>query len=178
MAEHSTTCSPTTPAPGFWDFSAWGRRGAPWVGGLFKIAGTIVCRLKRYRSKGKQRVYVKRVNVEKGRQAIVGTIERKADGGGMPTENDNNPMSAANSTPRCHARSKRTGQQCKARLFGVDGVPSSRRRRRSLKAQGARPVSSWPAHHRGQRRANPAVALDELGSSAIYDRRWTPTALK
>ncbi|MER8831524.1 hypothetical protein [Mesorhizobium sp. M0909] len=41
--------------------------------------------LKRYRSKGEQRVIVERVNVEKGGQAIVGNV---AHGGGVAEEND------------------------------------------------------------------------------------------
>lgn len=40
--------------------------------------------LKRYRSKGEQRVYVERVNVEKGGQAIVGNVGRR---GGEQGEN-------------------------------------------------------------------------------------------
>ncbi|MER8965411.1 hypothetical protein NKI25_06770 [Mesorhizobium sp. M0808] len=41
--------------------------------------------LKRYRSKGEQRVIVERVNVEKGGQAIVGNV---GNGGGVAEEND------------------------------------------------------------------------------------------
>ncbi|RWQ27546.1 hypothetical protein [Mesorhizobium sp.] len=41
--------------------------------------------LKRYRSKGEQRVIVERVNVEKGGQAIVGNV---AHGGGVVKKND------------------------------------------------------------------------------------------
>jgi hypothetical protein len=37
--------------------------------------------LKRYRSKGEQRVYVERVNVEQGGQAIVGPVSRTGGGG-------------------------------------------------------------------------------------------------
>ena len=36
--------------------------------------------LKRYRSKGEQRVYVERVNVESGGQAIVGPVNQKGEG--------------------------------------------------------------------------------------------------
>lgn len=38
--------------------------------------------LKRHRSKGEQRVIVKRVNVHEGGQAIVGTVSHNAEGGG------------------------------------------------------------------------------------------------
>src|SRR5262249_30642608 len=44
--------------------------------------------LKRYRSKGEQRVYVERVNVEKGGQAIVGAVTHCGRGGGDDDEND------------------------------------------------------------------------------------------
>ncbi len=39
--------------------------------------------LKRYRSKGEQRVYVERVNVSKGGQAIIGNVSHKGRGGGL-----------------------------------------------------------------------------------------------
>ncbi|RWK12174.1 hypothetical protein [Mesorhizobium sp.] len=52
-----------------------------------RLARTFVAQveaLKRYRSKGEQRVYVERVNVEKGGQAIVGNV------GGRGGEQDEN----------------------------------------------------------------------------------------
>jgi hypothetical protein len=44
--------------------------------------------LKRYRSKGEQRVYVERVNVEKGGQAIVGPVSHQGGGGGDDDESE------------------------------------------------------------------------------------------
>ena len=38
--------------------------------------------LKRYRSKGEQRVYVERVNVSEGGQAVIGNVTREGRGGG------------------------------------------------------------------------------------------------
>lgn len=35
-------------------------------------------------------------------------------GGGRTTKTDGNPMRSAHAAPRCTAKSKRTGQQCKA----------------------------------------------------------------
>ncbi|MER8531701.1 hypothetical protein NKH61_10555 [Mesorhizobium sp. M1005] len=55
---------------------------------LNRLARTFVAQveaLKRYRSKGEQRVIIERVNVEKGGQAIVGNV---AHGGGVAEEND------------------------------------------------------------------------------------------
>lgn len=54
-----------------------------------KLARTFAAQveaLKRYRSKGEQRVYVERVNVEKGGQTIVGQVTH--GGGGGACEND------------------------------------------------------------------------------------------
>ena len=48
-----------------------------------KLARTFAAQveaLKRYRSKGEQRVYVERVNVESGGQAIVGPVNQKGEG--------------------------------------------------------------------------------------------------
>ena len=39
--------------------------------------------LKRYRSKGEQRVYVERVNVSEGGQAIIGPVSHGGSGGGV-----------------------------------------------------------------------------------------------
>ena len=39
--------------------------------------------LKRYRSKGEQRVYVERVNVSEGGQAVIGNVSHGGSGGGV-----------------------------------------------------------------------------------------------
>ncbi len=53
--------------------------------------------LKRYRSKGEQRVYVERVNVGEGGQAIVGLV---GEGGGSVKKERVNPLDRANEAPR------------------------------------------------------------------------------
>ena len=81
---------------------------------LNRLARTFVAQveaLKRYRSKGEQRVIVERVTVEKGGQAIVGNV---AHGEGWIRKMIDNPMNKAHAAPRCHARSKRSGVGCKA----------------------------------------------------------------
>jgi hypothetical protein len=59
--------------------------------GFSRLARTFVAQveaLKRHRSKGEQRVYVERVNVEQGGQAIVGPVTHGGRGGGDDSEND------------------------------------------------------------------------------------------
>ncbi len=69
--------------------------------------------LKRYRSKGEQRVNVERVTVNEGGQAVVGNVSH---GGGVRVETkmNINPMQSAHSALRCAAKSKRSGEQCRA----------------------------------------------------------------
>ena len=69
--------------------------------------------LKRHRSKGQQVVRVERVNVEPGGQAIVGEVHH-GERGEPAMKDDDNPMDRPNSAPRCSARSKRTGEPCRA----------------------------------------------------------------
>ncbi|RWP70780.1 hypothetical protein [Mesorhizobium sp.] len=63
--------------------------------------------LKKYRTGGQQHVTVKHVTVNEGGQAIVGNVSH----GGRVTEKNN--VNLMNLAPRCHARSKRTGCQCR-----------------------------------------------------------------
>jgi hypothetical protein len=58
---------------------------------LNRLARTYVAQmegLKRYRSKGEQRVYVERVNVNEGGQAIVGPVSRGGRNGGIDENGD------------------------------------------------------------------------------------------
>ncbi|HET9534508.1 MAG TPA: HGGxSTG domain-containing protein [Mesorhizobium sp.] len=83
---------------------------------LNRLAGTFAAQmeaLKRYRSKGEQRVYVERVTVNEGGQAIVGPVAHGRRDGAM-TKMANNPMQSAHAALRCAAESKRSGMQCKA----------------------------------------------------------------
>ena len=66
--------------------------------------------LKRYRSKGEQRVYVERVNVSDGGQAVIGNVTHEGRGGGS-SKMTINPMRNAHAAPRCAAKSKRSGLQ-------------------------------------------------------------------
>ncbi len=78
-----------------------------------KLARTFTAQveaLKRYRSKGEQRVIVERVTVNEGGQAIVGNVQHGGVGSKMPV----NPMYRANAAPRCSATSKRSGLPCMA----------------------------------------------------------------
>ena len=58
---------------------------------LNRLARTFVAQmeaLKRYRSKGEQRVYVERVTVNEGGQAIVGPVTHGGRGGGVEENGD------------------------------------------------------------------------------------------
>ena len=81
-----------------------------------KLARTFTAQveaLKRYRSKGEQKVTVEHVHVHDGGQAIVGNVE---GGVGSPRKVRINPMQSKlpmHQAPRCRARSKRTGSWCR-----------------------------------------------------------------
>ena len=73
--------------------------------------------LKRYRSKGEQRVYVERVNVSEGGQAVIGNVSHGGSGGGS-AEMCINSMRQA---PRCSPRAGEAGCDAKDRRFAASG---------------------------------------------------------
>ena len=73
--------------------------------------------LKNYRSKGEQKMTVQHVHVAEGGQAVVGNVSIPTPGGGVHEKRRNNPMHChwpMHLASRCHAKSKRSGLQCRA----------------------------------------------------------------
>ena len=65
--------------------------------------------------RGEQKMTVQHVHVAEGGQAIVGNVSAPAQGGGAHKKRRNNPMPLPmHQALRCHARSKRSGLQCRA----------------------------------------------------------------
>jgi hypothetical protein len=97
--------------------------------------------LKEYRSKGEQKMTVQHVHVAEGGQAIVGNVNAPTEGEGREKKPENNLMHwPIHLALRCHAKSKRSGFQCRApavrgaevyRMHGAGGGAPMRNRNAS-----------------------------------------------
>jgi hypothetical protein len=84
-----------------------------------KLARTFAAQveaLRRYRSGGEQKMTVQHVHVAEGGQAIVGNVSASPEGVGRGKNQRINPMHSLpmHQALRCHAKSKRSGLQCRA----------------------------------------------------------------
>jgi hypothetical protein len=99
---------------------------------LNKLARTYTTQmeaLKRYRTGGQQKVTVEHVTVNDGGQAIVGHVTHGL-GGRVVMKSNANLMHKAHNAPRCKAKAKTTGNQCRSpavrgwqvcRMHGANG---------------------------------------------------------
>ena len=83
---------------------------------------------------------VQHVHVAEGGQAIVGNVSAPAGGWGRRKKLENNPMHwPMHQASRCHAKSKRSGLQCRAPAVGAKRLPDARGRWRGSQGQQERP---------------------------------------